>query len=66
MVSIVEALPQKLTKLAGITLIRNTGPTENSEKKASARPSAPKIQTIDFDFISAVEYIAAYVSSFIE
>ena len=45
-VSIVEALPQKLTKLAGITLIRNTGPSENSEKKASAGPSAPKIQRI--------------------
>ena len=47
-VSIVEALPQKLTKLAGITLIRNTGPSENSEKKALPGP-APKKQRISND-----------------
>ena len=45
-VSIVEALPQKLTKLAGITLIRNAPSNENNEKKASPGPSAPKIQRI--------------------
>ena len=48
-VSIVEALPQKLTKLAGITLIRNNGPSENSEKKASSGPSASKKQRVSIE-----------------
>ena len=45
--SIVEALPQKLTKLAGITLIRNTGNGEVEKEAADAGPSVRPRSSID-------------------